>query len=486
MESFAEEFESSNSSFNSPKAESDTKSSRKNRKSKDVENSQPPRRKKLKISDEKENKSDGTRDAMQKQTRRTSSVLNVLQVNHKHLNVPKKMGHKITKPGFQCHICKESLNARNDYFIYRHYVFRHYKEQMMGLFDGKTSNCPYCKAKFTNTRDALCHIAYTHKKLDNFLPKRFHSKNTEIGQDFVCGHCGARYDSRDDLYEHYSCVHYKKELRAQIDKEAEGCVFCDIPFHNFTAKKKIRHVGVDHLLVEHFLPEHLHITGDNELNKENTANLSPQDEKDSTPEINGENESFGGRNSFQCHICGSLSKSRYKLYGHYALVHYREQLNSYVNMETMSCTICGFSRDKRERLILHIGATHDKVEDFIPIRFPRLRVGRPKVQGSQSSPDTSLLCEGNQEAGDTSFEDYQEVGDISPHCEDYQEAGNVSPVGHLEEDLTNIDHEVEEKEEKEEVIADIWKDNGGEGQVPDDEEEDESVSVVEKRIRWLI
>ena len=77
-----------------------------------------------------------------------------------------------------------------------------------------------------------------------------------------------------------------------------------------------------------------------------------------------------------CGLCYRTNfNSRTLLYRHYAGVHFTENLKQYVNFAKLSCKICGQDLYKLENLYAHIGATHNKVEDFL---HPSLHI--PKRQ----------------------------------------------------------------------------------------------------------
>ena len=187
------------------------------------------------------------------------------------------------KPRLHCKIEGCTEQAHGKYALYRHYCNcnAHFKEELLRLIDGRQENCPYCGLKFQRSNNAVGHVGYVHHKLEDFLPKHLHIKSNRMkkcskakpnvvstmGQlyqakktdrtlsrtvsDFSCGLCvNKKFGRRHHLYEHYSLVHYRAQLRHFIDAESAECSRCKIILKNPTEANKIRHMGVVHGLLE--------------------------------------------------------------------------------------------------------------------------------------------------------------------------------------------------------------------------------------------
>ena len=182
------------------------------------------------------------------------------------------------KPRLHCKIEGCTEQAHGKYALYRHYCNcnAHFKEELLRLIGGRQENCPYCGLKFQRSNNAVGHVGYVHHKLEDFLPKHLHIKSNRMkkcskakpnvvsttGQlyqakkkrtvsDFSCGLCvNKKFGSRHHLYEHYSLVHYRAQLRHFIDAESAECSRCKIILKNPTEANKIRHMGVVHGLLE--------------------------------------------------------------------------------------------------------------------------------------------------------------------------------------------------------------------------------------------
>ena len=71
---------------------------------------------------------------------------------------------------------------------------------------------------------------------------------------------------------------------------------------------------------------------------------------------------------FTCSICEKRSfTQRSGLYRHYAEFHFYDKLKKFINEDELSCKICGVELKRLPYLVCHVGATHDKVEEFLPL-----------------------------------------------------------------------------------------------------------------------
>ena len=69
---------------------------------------------------------------------------------------------------------------------------------------------------------------------------------------------------------------------------------------------------------------------------------------------------------FDCSICENKSfGQRSALYRHYSECHFHEKLKRFIDQDNLSCKICGIELKRLPYLICHVGATHDRVEEFL-------------------------------------------------------------------------------------------------------------------------
>ena len=74
--------------------------------------------------------------------------------------------------------------------------------------------------------------------------------------------------------------------------------------------------------------------------------------------------------SYKCALCGWKCRRRAVMYEHYSLSHYQDSLTDLVGEGEPACPVCGkVLAPGHGRMIAHIGAVHDLVENFLPRRL---------------------------------------------------------------------------------------------------------------------
>ena len=293
----------------------------------------------------------------------------------------------------RCKICKDQVEFSDKKRLYRHYCYVHYKKELIQLIGGKKEKCPYCDKKFRDSMEVVGHVGCTHKKIEDFLPAHFHikpesfektpvqtqSETAKQSMEYTCGLCDQikTFNKRSDLYAHYSCFHFRAELIPYIDEAGDQCSLCDLTHKEPTVYKKVRHIGVVHGMVESFLPRYLQLP---------KLNPNPVQVKTTQRSSTAENATIPAGSpsvsGFQCHICPFSHQRRSKIYGHYAISHYRQHLLARINVVKLDCAICGEIKDDLDSLLTHLGNTHKMVEEFLP---PGFHLSRSKNRNSHSS-----------------------------------------------------------------------------------------------------
>ena len=271
---------------------------------------------------------------------------------------------------YRCKLCKDRWFMERKR-LYRHYSYAHFKREIVELVGKKRDQCPYCHRKFEDSQDVISHVGISHNKVEEFLQKHItneHSLGTnppsESLVELTCGLCTNKkmFSRRSDLYEHYSCTHFRAQLRPFIDVATDKCPLCKLVHKQSSEYKKIRHIGVVHRMVENFLPQSLHIP----------KNLSPLEVAQSVGRKSSErtdHQRGGGDIQLKCHLCPFKHLRRSRLYSHYATAHYRDQVLSKIgvsNLLNLQCPHCGEKRDEVDGLVRHLGSTHKMVEGFLP------------------------------------------------------------------------------------------------------------------------
>ena len=319
---------------------------------------------------------------------------------------------------FRCQICRDR-EFSDKKRIYRHYCYAHYKKAILQLIGGDKKECPFCDKKFRDSMEMVGHVGCTHKKIEDFLPEQFHikpesSKKTstqaqaETGKncmEYTCGLCAhtKTFTKRGDLYEHYSCVHFRAQLRPYIDEAGDKCPLCDLTHKQPTEYKKVRHLGVVHGMLENFLPLDLQIPKVN-------PHLEAVQVKTKRSSTENEITSVGSHcqpvSKFQCHLCPFSHPRRSKLYSHYAISHYHQHLLSRINLKKLDCPLCGEKKADHDSLLSHLGNTHKMVEEFLPAGFHLSRSrnrNNSKIQSSLPGKDRLHMSSTSNELRTESF-----------------------------------------------------------------------------------
>ena len=96
---------------------------------------------------------------------------------------------------------------------------------------------------------------------------------------------------------------------------------------------------------------------------------SSQDPTIAEPVDESESQSSPGsavvRDESLCGLCHKQFASRTKLYCHYSTGHFWIRLKQFINVKEKTCTICEYGHPTMIKLVQHVGATHDKVEQFL-------------------------------------------------------------------------------------------------------------------------
>jgi len=153
----------------------------------------------------------------------------------------------------------------------------------------------------------------------------------------------------------------------------------------------IRHVGSAHNIVEGFLPSEHRLPRSTRGNflPIPSSGLGSQDDEDSNRKQDQQSKSKvedkvgASRKYLECHICHSKEKSRNLLYGHYARIHYREEIKALFGENLLECQFCQTNFSTVDNLVVHIGNVHNKVEENLPAKF---RIERFKRGLFQTDP----------------------------------------------------------------------------------------------------
>jgi len=120
----------------------------------------------------------------------------------------------------------------------------------------------------------------------------------------------------------------------------------------------------------------------------------------------------GNTNPLQCHLCPSKRINRSKLYFHYALSHFRQQILPLIDQSNMMCTICGLKKTKLATLVGHVGSVHNIVEGFLSEehRLPRSTKGN-----FLNIPNSGLRSQDDEDSNrDQNVQSKRDMDDVDP------------------------------------------------------------------------
>ena len=246
----------------------------------------------------------------------------------KNIQATSKAQNKCESPAsayLQCGHCGQQFAKRS--LLYGHYSKVHYRKELTTFLSRDSKLCQFCNILIRKTSDMVAHLGCVHNKLDKFLPNRMKiplslkikkplsSKNVQIenktGENLtksknrsayhekvtrvlagghVCQLCEdcRHFETREDLYRHYAGLHY----RGRLEERVRGQETCHLCGDSRRRRNMVLHLGVDHSMVEDFLPEEYHLKktpkenmkGGRKEGKENCNlnNVLPPDESESS------------------------------------------------------------------------------------------------------------------------------------------------------------------------------------------------------------
>ena len=276
---------------------------------------------------------------------------------------------------YSCFSCTFSHSKRKN--MYSHYARKHFKEKILALYP-EESSCSICSKIFISESAKLNHLSSTHSVVDLFLKKThiIPKQRFKLGSDMLCTEnenvpkekendlsvysCfGCEYSSplRKRMYSHYARKHLKDKILAQFPGE-DSCSECGTMFINESAK--LEHLTSKHNAVDLFL-KMSHI-----IPKRRNNPPSPH----------------------KCYICDFETIKRHNIYKHYSFKHYKNKFKQAYNLD-LPCHICGLSQSTRYKMIQHLGATHDLVEQFLPKQY---HIPQSKSHHKKGLPFNPLQC----------------------------------------------------------------------------------------------
>ena len=231
-----------------------------------------------------------------------------------------------------CHFCpRPPFSDKNS--LHYHIAGVHFKDQIRALI-GDTLECPECHKSYSKWNDVVRHVGSVHRYVYKFIP--------EFLLDIPQNSKEADNDGKPQIM--------------MNDKKPQEC-------------KKLKRKNVP------FESDEEDMEPDNDWNPHESTvkriRLEHRDKCLKTADTYKQSSIKTSAGSLTCHICflenGRTFSSRAKLYEHYSVVHYKQELEYKFGLKnTKRCPECG---EEKTKLVAHVGATHNHVETFLPSKF---------------------------------------------------------------------------------------------------------------------
>ncbi len=276
----------------------------------------------------------------------------------------------------------------------QHICFAHYKEQLTHQWgdDKPIKPCPECGKVLKMQSDhgirIAMHLGATHDRIFQFLPpdvlkwlrelepkgfkpkKRFPIDISDINNNvtaarFRCPSCPVSTELFTSMKQHLSSMHYQHHLinlwlGSDYERPCRVCkrVLTQAGDHKINQKVAVAiHLGVDHGMVYKVATVEV---------KNLLEEMERESEKDSKA-LNSDKSEY-----IKCVLCISVFPSYALLKQHICRSHYKEQLTHLWGEDKpiKPCPECGtvlnIQYSMKERIAMHLGATHDKIFQFLP------------------------------------------------------------------------------------------------------------------------
>ena len=108
-----------------------------------------------------------------------------------------------------------------------------------------------------------------------------------------------------------------------------------------------------------------------------------------------ESSASATRDISSCGLCDHKPfANRSFLYRHYSTGHFWKSLKQFINVKEKTCTICEYGHPEMIKLVIHVGATHAKVEQFLD---PSFHVPKRQLFSNKKSSNNKCKKSSNNE-----------------------------------------------------------------------------------------
>jgi len=187
----------------------------------------------------------------------------------------------------------------------------------------------------------------------------------------LCQVCGVHVKGgMFTLRKHMAERHFYKDLSAMLDVGSNECPVC---FKTFKQRWNLaRHYGIVHRRVDELLSCYQNNnsrTTKNVVEETNTlhdGNADLDEDEDDVSFISIHHSNIG---SYKCKLCDGRRKSKFRLLQHYSVTHFRHKLEDQFGRQFVTnngtCTVCNKIMKNLYCFLIHMGAAHEEVLQFI-------------------------------------------------------------------------------------------------------------------------
>ncbi len=296
-----------------------------------------------------------------------------------------------TKP--KCPLCQKSCRSLLN--LKQHLVCAHFASEILSQSGSSEERCGECQFEAAPSSDeesrkriVLCHIALAHGYLDKIMSdsedmRDMLFKTEKATQDLKikCPLCPKFVKTLQSFKQHLTCVHFAADIISQSGSTQDKCGICgyDAPFTAAQDKQRcvLNHISGSHGYLEKLVSQEIKEmlfrlrkrAGNNSISDPRAYNASHFSVKMTNP---GKTERF----TWKCSMCNVRDHGRIKLKNHLSNRHYREKLleiwgDCNFNKPCPFCNKVVIQKEgqkectKRQSIVKHIGATHDKIMQVV-------------------------------------------------------------------------------------------------------------------------
>jgi len=195
------------------------------------------------------------------------------------------------------------------------------------------------------------------------------SPSTGLKRDRCCQVCGVQIPGgMSKLRAHLVEKHFYKELSAKVSAGTKKCPECEKIID--VRCNLVKHLGIVHRHVDQLLKSDINQNSPNTANDNDNIEVKKVNIEDNDNEdIDKEPEQTSPSGLFKCSLCNCRRKSEFRLLQHYSAAHFRDQLEEHFGIQFVtsngSCPVCRKIMKNLHCFLIHIGAIHGEVKQFI-------------------------------------------------------------------------------------------------------------------------